>query len=157
MVFSIYAQEDHYCNKAHAARRFFSVKGERNPAANDEFDLKYYRFEWFIDPAVYNISGTVTPYFNIGNTPIKIISFDFSNQLIIDSINWHGIKVKHSQPSNYKLDIELPVTLQSGVLDSISITYHGAPPSGGFGSFIKSTHNNTPVIWTLSEPFGSQD
>jgi aminopeptidase N len=157
LAFTVYTQEDHYCNKAHAARRFFSVKSERNSVGNDEFDLKYYRFEWFIDPSVYNISGTATPHFKVGNSAMKNISFDFSNQLIIDSIVWHGNKLKFTQPASYKLDIELPVTLQSGVLDSISITYHGAPPSGGFGSFIKSTHNNTSVIWTLSEPFGSQD
>ncbi|MBP6446123.1 MAG: M1 family metallopeptidase [Saprospiraceae bacterium] len=157
VTFSIFAQEDHYCNKAHTARRFFMHNGERGPVANDEFDMKYYRFEWFIDPAVKYISGTATPHFKVGKSSLKNISFDFTNQLIIDSIVWHSTKLKFTQPSNYKLEIELPVTLQAGVFDSISITYHGAPPSGGFGSFNQGTHNNTPVIWTLSEPFGAQD
>lgn len=155
--FSICGQEDHYCNKAHAARRFFMKNDHRGPSANDDFDLKYYRYDWYIDPAIYNISGTVTPYFKISAPSVKILNFDFSNQLTIDSIVWHGLKLKFTQSSAYKLEIELPSALTSGTLDSVSITYRGAPPSGGFGSFIKSTHNNTPVIWTLSEPFGAQD
>ena len=35
VTFSIFAQEDHYCNKAHTARRFFMHNGERSPVAND--------------------------------------------------------------------------------------------------------------------------
>jgi hypothetical protein len=27
----------------------------------------------------------------------------------------------------------------------------------GFGSFIVDEHNGTPVMWTLSEPFGARD
>ena len=35
--------------------------------------------------------------------------------------------------------------------------YQGAPPQNGFGSFVSSKHNNTPIVWTLSEPYGAKD
>lgn len=31
------------------------------------------------------------------------------------------------------------------------------PPSTGFGSFVTSVHSGVPVLWTLSEPYGSRD
>jgi len=43
------------------------------------------------------------------------------------------------------------------VLDSVSIFYRGVPPNSGFGSFETTTHADTPVLWTLSEPYGSRD
>lgn len=154
----VYGQEssDHYCNKAHSARNMFNPLLRTNPLT-EGYDLKYYRFEWEIDPAIYAISGTVTPYFTVLSDGFNQINFDFSNSLTIDSIMYRGQKLNFSQPSNYALSIDLPGILATGSLDSLSITYHGAPPSGGFGSFIKSEHNGEPVLWTLSEPFGSQD
>jgi aminopeptidase N len=153
------AQQDdteHYCNKAHQSRVFFQ-KSVRQSSYTDNYDLKYYRFEWQIDPAIYGISGTVTPYFMVVEEDMQTISFDFSKQLIIDSIVWHGSKISYSQPEEYRLDIFFPRAVKASTLDSLSISYHGIPPSGGFGSFIKGAHNGTPILWTLSEPFGAQD
>ena len=42
-------------------------------------------------------------------------------------------------------------------MDSVSIYYQGIPPDTGFGSFVTSAHAGTPVLWTLSEPYGSRD
>ena len=39
----------------------------------------------------------------------------------------------------------------------MTVYYHGVPPDNGFGSFVQSTHKGTPVIWTLSEPYGASD
>jgi aminopeptidase N len=148
-----------YCNKAHAARRFFTKQtwSERSVYATDNYDLKYYRFEWSIDPAVYAIKGTVIPYFEVVSDGMSEINFDLSNALKIDSIVWRGKKLEFSQPGAFTLNIKFPSVLPKASLDSIRITYGGEPPSGGFGSYIQGTHGAEPVIWTLSEPFGSQD
>jgi aminopeptidase N len=37
------------------------------------------------------------------------------------------------------------------------IFYRGLPVPTGYGSFVFGTNINTPVIWTLSEPFGASD
>ncbi len=147
---------DHYCNKAHAARNMFNPLLRNNPLT-ETYNLKYYRFEWDIDPAVYGIKGTATSYYEVVSDVIKEINFEFSNQLTIDSIVWHGQKMTYEQPSAYLLKIFFPESIASGSIDSLSISYHGAPPSGGFGSFVQDVHNGTSVLWTLSEPFGAQD
>lgn len=148
--------KNHYCNKAHAADRLFNPV-LKNRFADDSYDLKYYRFEWEIDPAVNYIKGTATPYFTVESDGFNQIEFDFSNRLSIDSILYRGQKLSYQQPSEYKLIIDFPNVLALGSLDSLSISYQGAPPSGGFGSFIQSNHGGTPILWTLSEPFGTQD
>jgi len=147
---------NHYCSKAHSANGYFNPK-HINRSSDDSYDLKYYRFEWTIDPAIYYISGTVTPYFSVESDGFNQMAFDFSKKLIIDSITYHGQKLTYDQPSAYKLMVKFPAQISNGTIDSISITYHGAPPSGGLGSFTQSTHSGTPILWTLSAPFGSQD
>lgn len=156
--FPLHAQthEDEYCNKAHAAKHLFNPLLRFNPLT-ENYDLKYYRFEWDIDPAVYGISGTVTPYFEVLSEGFNEINFDLSSQFVIDSIIYQGEKLAFTQPSSYLLNIKFPKTLPISSVDSISITYHGTPPSSGFGSFIQSSHEGVPSLWTLSEPFGAQD
>jgi len=147
---------DVYCNKASAARYLIGLEKYSNPLT-ENYDLKYYRFDWQIDPAVYGIKGSATPYFQVLSDGFAEINFDFSNQLTIDSIIYHDSKVTFSQPQEYLLTVQLPKVLATESIDSVSIFYHGAPPSGGFGSFIQSTHAGAPALWTLSEPFGAQD
>jgi len=149
-------KKEHYCNKAHASANRFGPGIFTNPLT-ENYDLKYYRFEWEIDPAVYAIKGTATPYFTVLSDTFDQIHFDFSKELIVDSIKWKGQKLMFTQPESYLLTIDFPSPLQKGGLDSISISYHGMPPSGGFGSFIQSSHAGEPALWTLSEPFGAQD
>ena len=148
--------QDHYCNKVHSARNLFNPLLRNNPLT-ENYDLKYYRFEWEIDPAVYAIKGKATPYFKVVGGSTQEINMDLSSALTIDSIVWHGQKIQFTQPASYQLNIKFPQILNNGVLDSLSITYHGVPPSGGFGSFIQDKHGEEPILWTLSEPFGAQD
>jgi aminopeptidase N len=145
---------DHYCSKAHAFMP--NDVGLRASSYTQAYDIKHCRMQWYIDPAIYGISGSVTYTFEvISNTPT--ISFDFAKVLTIDSIIYHGSKVDYDRPATYQLDVVLPQTLIAGVIDSLTIVYHGAPPSGGLGSFTKSAHAGKPVLWTLSCPYGSQD
>ena len=123
----------------------------------ENYDLKYYRYDWFIDPAVWYIKGTVTTYFEIIGKSQNSISFDFTNNLEVDSIVWRGQKIDFKQSGSYRLDVNFPSILEENAIDSIAITYHGEPPTSGFGSFIQDTHNGIPILWTLSEPFGAQD
>jgi aminopeptidase N len=46
--------------------------------------------------------------------------------------------------------------LPAGQKDSVSIYYRGIPPDSGSGAFTKTTHNNVPVLWTLSQPYGAR-
>jgi len=127
-----------------------------NSKLGENYDLKYHRMNWFVDPGVNYISGSVTSYFT-AITTLNQLYFELNQVLTIDSVKYHNSNLTFNHPDN-TFYFSLPASIPSGTLDSVCIFYHGAPPTGsGFGSFIQSDHNGTPIIWTLSEPFGAPD
>lgn len=120
------------------------------------YDIKYHRMEWNIDPDVFYIEGQVTSYFEPTGFPFDKITFDLKSSLTVDSILYHGQKLTFSHTLD-ELTATLPAPLATPAVDSISVFYQGAPSSTGNGSFIKSSHAGVPIIWTLSEPYGSKD
>jgi aminopeptidase N len=121
------------------------------------YDLKYHRMEWMIDPGEYFIAGTVTTYFVPIEDDFNEISFDLATVLDVSEVLYHGQTLNFQQLSGNQLKISLPNPLSQGQLDSVCITYEGEPPSSGFGSFGQGTHNGVPALWTLSEPYGAKD
>jgi aminopeptidase N len=124
--------------------------------ATNNYDLVYHRLEWNIDPAVNYISGVVSSHF-FPQSNLSVLEFDLSNQLTVDSVVFHGNAVTFSHSANNILSINLQTTIPAAQLDSISVYYRGVPQSTGFGSFVQSTHNGSPIIWTLSEPYGAME
>lgn len=150
--------DDIICKESHRYDISTRIKANQNRlSSNEDFDMNYYRFMWNINPTEYYISGNATCYFFSRKDNLQTLEFDLSTLLTIDSISYHNTNIAYTQSGNYGLSIQLPTGISINTLDSISISYHGAPPSNGFGSFIKDTHNGESIIWTLSEPFGSQD
>ena len=123
--------------------------------ASSNFQVTYYRCVWVIDPAVRYIKGVVTSHF-LATSSSNTISYDLASQLDVDSVYFHGNKISFSRPTDL-LQISLPVTINSGQKDSVTIFYKGEPPNTAFGSFVQTTHSGVPVLWTLSEPYGSRD
>jgi len=137
-------------------KTFLSSQNASSCAISDNYDVKYYRCYWNINPAINFISGNITTYFK-PQSPIDSLQMDASISLSIDSVLYHNSKIVFSQLTGDILQIHFPNTIN--LLDSISVFYHGVPPPSGFGSFMQKTHgpNNDPVIWTLSEPYGARD
>ncbi len=123
--------------------------------ASDNYDVKYYRCFWQVDPAVRYINGVVTMYF-VPTASAPTITLDLANSLITDSIKRRGTPLSFSRPDK-ALQVNFAQPLAANALDSITIYYHGVPDNTGFGSFINHTHNGVPVAWSLSEPYGSSD
>jgi len=125
--------------------------------ASDNYDLKYHRCEWEVNPAINHIKGAITSYFKPTVSGFNQIEFDLSDSLTVDSVKYHQTILTFSHLPADILQINLPATLPINILDSVTVYYQGAPPTTGFGAFIQSTHNNTPIIWTLSEPYGAKE
>ncbi len=140
--------------KAQTARSRSLLSG----AANN-YDLKYHRCEWSLDPAVDSIRGAITSYFLPTVSGFNTMQFDLDNTFTIDSIKYRNTILSYTQLPDDILQLNFAGTLPMNVLDSVTVCYHGMPPNTGFGSFVQTTHGdlNTPVIWTLSEPFGAKD
>jgi len=128
---------------------------KRNPNTTN-YDVKYHRMEWNVDPgsSPASIEGTVTTYWE-ALEPMTSVTFDMSSNLNVISITQRGASLSYTHLDE-EVKVTLPSTQNTGVLDSLSITYDGNPVSNGFGSFEQSTHNGTPILWTLSEPYGAK-
>lgn len=125
---------------------------------NNLTDFVYQRMEWQVDPAIRFISGKVTTYFKSKTEALTFVEFDLSDSLTVDSVLVGNNSATFTHQNN-KIGIELPQSLAFNQLDSVSVFYHGVPPSSGFGSFETSSHGAefTPVLWTLSEPYGAME
>ncbi len=134
-------------------KKHFAAGGLPQNSATSNCNIIYQRCEWQVDPAVKFIEGKITTYF-IPSAPIDSIEFDLNDQLNVDSVKWHSIQLNFSQ-ANAILKINFLSALAQQ--DSLSVYYSGVPDSSGLGSFIQSTHEGVPIIWTLSEPFGAKD
>lgn len=159
---SLNAQEDWTCKDTddiaimEAQARANSLQRRTNEFT-DNYDIRYHRFEWTIDPREYYIQGTVTTYFMPTKANFDQINFELSHELTVNQVRYHGQNLNFTLGNDDILRVSLSNILPAGELDSLSITYEGAPPRTGFGSFSQSFHGNTPIIWTLSEPYGSKD
>jgi aminopeptidase N len=139
----------------HALTALQKTTGSASSASSD-FTVSHYRFEWEVDPAVRFLKGKVTSSFII-TAPSSNIRFDLSDSLQVDSVLYRTQKLSQARPGNNTLQINFPTNLTAGTRDSVSIFYQGKPGEHGLGSFSVSNHTGVPVMWTLSEPYGSRD
>jgi aminopeptidase N len=77
--------------------------------------------------------------------------------MVVTSVTKNGISLNFTESGNNELVITLPALQTAGTSATVKINYSGVPPVNGFASFAAETHNNTPVLWTLSEPYGARD
>lgn len=119
-------------------------------------------FDSTINISYYNLNVRLTsnPNFLYGITNVKgafinpgnLLFLNLNNSMLVDSVTGEGV-AGFSHSNNF---------IYVNFFDSrnnfdIQIYYKGLPGVSGFGSFAFSTQNSTPVIWSLSEPFGSSD
>ena len=118
------------------------------------YDVTYHKLELNVNPEQYFIGGTVTTQF-VPNENLQHIVFDFSHQLQVTEVLQQNQSLTFSQADN-ELTIQLDDTVEEGTTGEVVITYQGTPPTTN-EAFTQSYHNGTPIIWTLSEPFGARD
>ena len=122
------------------------------------YDVTYHKLEFTVDPANYFISGKITTtYTALAN--MTTLTFDLSSPLVVSSVKINNVAVFSFSQNTSELVITLPTTQISGTQAIVEVTYSGAPPQNGFFAFTSTTHGTaaTPVIYTLSEPFGARD
>ncbi|MBJ2173791.1 T9SS type A sorting domain-containing protein [Aureibaculum sp. A20] len=138
--------------EAKAATKIINHKANINTV---NYDVTHHRMDWVIDPAIAFINGSVTTTFTALEN-LSTVTFDLDDNMMVSAVSENGTSLAFSQNANDELIITLPQTLLLGESTAIKITYSGNPQSSGFGSFEQTEHNGTPIIWTLSEPFGAK-
>jgi len=138
-------------------KRIFKVRHKLpKTIPTNNYDLKYHRFNWIIDPAQRYISGSVTSYFAATQEQMNSIQFQLYAGLSADSAIYKGQTCSISHTGDM-ITIPLNPAVSLGGMDSVTVFYHGVPGESGFGSFKNYVHNGAPSMWTLSEPFGASD
>ena len=132
-----------------------TINFRANPNTQN-YDITYHELRFNVDPnnTTPYISGIVTTTFT-ALSDMNIVTFDMATALVVSSVTMNSSSLTFSQ-SNYELNINLPTTLVSGNSATVVITYAGSPPQAE-GAFTRGTHSGTPVIFTLSEPYGARD
>ena len=120
------------------------------------YDVTHHDLRFTINPDTTTpfISGVVSTTFKALSN-MTTVTFDMATALAVSSVTMNGTGLTFTQ-SNYELNINLPTTLSTGTTATVIITYAGSPPQAE-AAFTRSTHAGTPVIYTLSEPFGARD
>ena len=118
------------------------------------YDVTYQKLEFTVNPAVYFISGKVSTTFK-ALAPMSSVIFDLTDNLTVSSVMQNNAALVFLQTSE-ELQIMLPNALTAGTIATVEITYSGAP-STTQEAFTISTHSGTPVLWTLSQPYGGRD
>lgn len=152
-------QNNLQCKDISEHEREAHVKRLTPPAvmAQNNYNIIYHRCYWEINPAVNYIKGAITTIFQPAVSGFNQLEFDLDSTLTVDSVTYHATKVAFVRQAPALVKITLPAVINEGVSDSVVVFYQGKPTGSGFGSFIQSNHNNVPIIWTLSEPYGAKD
>ena len=119
------------------------------------YDVTYHKLEFTVNPSVYFITGKVTTTFTALSN-MNSVTFDLTNELTVSSVKRNNINLTFSQNTNDELIINFPSVVSIGSSTTVEISYSGAPATTE-QAFTTSTHNGTPILFTLSEPFGARD
>jgi aminopeptidase N len=124
------------------------------------YDLTYQKLEFTVNPAVFSVSGKVTHTFT-ALSDMNSVVFDLykkpTTAFTIASVKMNGSNLTFSYNATHELVITLPTTITTGNSGTVEIVYSGVPiNSGSQQGFYTGTHAGTPVLWTLSEPFGAR-
>ncbi len=119
------------------------------------YDITYHELRFTVDPAVDFITGQVTSTFT-ALSPMNSVTFDLTNELVVSSVTLAGNPLVFVQNASNELVITLPSLVNTGNSATVVIHYSGVP-SDGESAFTQTSHSGTPVIYTLSEPFGARD
>jgi aminopeptidase N len=119
------------------------------------YDITYHKLEFTVNPVNQFITGKVTTTFNAVSN-LSTVTFDLTNQLTVSSVTQNGLPLTFVQNTNNELIITLASIVNLGTSATVVISYSGIPANGQ-GTFTTTLHNGSPVLYTLSEPYGARD
>ncbi|MDI1254659.1 MAG: M1 family aminopeptidase [Flavobacterium sp.] len=158
MISGLYAQQHTEEINKIAEAEMKSAAKTMNVVTNvntNNYDITYHKLEFTVDPSAYFINGKVTTTFTAVSA-MTTVTFDLTNSLTVASVTKNNIALSFVQNGNDELVITLPGGLAAGSSATVVITYSGEPDTGE-AAFTTEDHNGTPVLYTLSEPFGARD
>jgi aminopeptidase N len=157
-AFSAQAQTDlEYLVKQEMQQHIPTSQSLRYTKIKSQYDVHHYGLHFSASPDTSLLVASNTIYFTSLEKPMQSFDFDLVESFQVDSVLYHAKKIAYSLERANLYTAMLSNSIGYGVQDSISIYYHGEPPSTGLGSYQRSVVLGNKMIWTLSEPFGASD
>lgn len=132
-----------------------------NYPGDSNIDVNFYKLDLNVSYDDKSISGVVTILAKSTANNLENIFLDLQNHFTINSVKINDNIISPTPIiSDAKLNINLPKIYSLGEDLKIEVDYGGTPLDSdpqSFGSFIFGTHNESPIVWTLSEPYGTSD
>ncbi len=158
---SLYAQQvstefDQLLGQAHLCAQTKAFKAGRlhqssSSPEQDRFDLHFVNASWNAFPGGGILIGRVAHHFKVLDN-LDTLVLDLADGMNVSQVFFRQQPVGWSHSQN-QLRIGFPITLTTGILDSVEISYSGIPVSTGFGSYYSDANR----IHTLSQPYGARD
>lgn len=141
--------------------RAFRQKPDKSTSrAGLNIDIVYNRFYWEINPDTLFIKGSVVTVFRAVQNDVSSIILEMNSNMLIDSIIFRGQPVDFEFISGFEFEISLGDQVTQYSIDSLKIYYQGSPGNGNSSDnegFFKAFHAESPMIFTLSEPYGARE
>lgn len=151
------------CGKAHAAMRAFESDHEGLPEggvaeAMGETDVLHYALDIELSSlnTVTNsctITGSNTMTVQSKSPALSVFTIRLRSQFNVTSTTVNGTPVTVTTNSTTTRTVTLDRTYGMDEVFTLVISYTGATQSVGLGSIEVRSHNGTPVVATLSEPY----
>jgi len=136
----------------------YRLRRPANVAADENYDVSYYRIELRISTAPVMLYGRVTFKVRPVIDNLTSIRIDFTDSLAVDSIVAGPTPLAYTRTSDM-ITVTLDRPYMSGEELTFQVGYHGVPVWNGFGggglSFTPTA--TVPWVWSLSQPYGAKD
>lgn len=155
------AQESGGVSCSHSKQRSFAQNARYARIAypgDDKIDIGYYKLNLDISPTQKYLKAEATISLK-ATTSISSFFLDLKNTLKVDSIKLDTKKIVFTHQAN-KINITLDKTYPSNQSLTLVVYYQGTPVASAYGSFTFANHASgtpSPIVWTLSEPYGAPD
>ncbi len=130
---------------------------KQSPLLN-QYDVSFYHLNLQVEDTTTYLSGNVIIKARTMVSSMNTFVFELIDEMIIDSILVNGLKQSFIHTAD-EVFVSLSTTPAFHEMIEVNVFYHGLPPAGGFFTGVNIDTNeiwNTPVVWTLSEPFNAR-
>ncbi len=138
--------------------RYNKSEIQSTQANGQNIDVIQYRAHWWLNPESDSIKGKVAIIFRPVSQPVSQTSLDLASGMVVESVRFRNVPVQFSFSGSSTLNLNFGnQQLNPGNSDSLVIRYRGKPVPSAFGSFTRTQHAGTWLVYTLSEPYGAKD
>lgn len=127
---------------------------------DSKIDITYYKLNLDVNYDSQYLTGIVTVKGRPVNDGLNNFFLDLWSGFTVNSVITHGQNLQFNIDQSDHLNIILDKSYNSSEEFSVDIFYQGTPTTAGGigGSFVFGTSPfGDPLIWTLSQPYGSRD